>query len=92
MKPSRAAVLGLDRDRVLEIAEHHVDLAGELADLGAHLLVMRRHEMDHALEPRGQLGERARRADRQRLEKFARSFQPGHSYERRPPMPAIAWR
>ena len=69
--------LGLDRNRILEIAEHDVDLRGEFADLGAHLLVVRRHEMDHALQPRRQFAERRRRADGERLEKFPRRFH-GH--------------
>ncbi len=66
--------LGFDRDRVLEIAEHDVDLPSQLAGLGAHLFDVRRHEMDHALEPRRQFPVRTRRADRQRLEDLARGF------------------
>ena len=67
-------LLRFDRNRVLEIAEHDVDLADELGRLRAHLFVVRRHEMDHALEPRGKLEERARRPDRQRIEISARGF------------------
>ena len=55
MKPSRAAILDFDRDRVLEIAEDDVDLAGELAGLRPQLLDVRRDEMDHPLELRRQL-------------------------------------
>ena len=52
-------LLGLDRNGVLQIAQHHVDLAGKLGHLGAQLLDMRRHEMDHALEPHRQLAQAA---------------------------------
>ena len=47
-------------------------LVGEIGDklgrLRAHLFVVRRYEMDHALEPRGKLKQRARGPDRQRIE------------------------
>ena len=39
--------------------------------MAAHLLEMRRHEMDHPLEPDRQLAQRLRRADRERLEEPA---------------------
>jgi hypothetical protein len=55
--------LGVDRDRVFKIAEHHVDLPDEVRHLRAHLLDVRRHEMDHALEPHRQFAQRVRRAD-----------------------------
>ena len=67
-------LLGVGRDRVLEIAEHDVDLPDELRHLGADLLDMRRHEMDHALEPHRQLAQRRRRADRERLIELARKL------------------
>ena len=47
---ARAASLASAGNRVLEIAEHHVDLAHQLGDLGGDLLDVRRHEMDYALE------------------------------------------
>ena len=78
-QPIARGDLGFNGDRVLEIAEHDIDLARELARFRPHLLVVRRHEMDHALEPRRQLEKRTRRADRERLEIFARGF-----HERRP--------
>ena len=65
--------LRFDRDRVLEVAEHDVDLRGQLADLGAQLVDVRRHEMDHALDARGRFAQRPRRADRQRLVELARN-------------------
>ena len=71
MKPLPGGVLGIGRDRVLEISENDVDLVDELRDLGPHLFDVRRHEMDHALEPDRQLAHRSRRTDRQRLEKIA---------------------
>ena len=52
-------LLLVGRDRVLEVAEHDVDLSGDVLDLGADLLVVRRHEMDHALEPHRQARDRA---------------------------------
>ena len=64
--------LVLDGDGVLEVAEDDVDLAGDLDRAGAHLLHMRRHEMDHPLDARGQVAERGGRADRERLEELAR--------------------
>jgi hypothetical protein len=66
--------LGVRRHRVLEIAEHDVDLGDQLAHLGAHLLDMRRHEVDHALKPDRQFAQRRGRADRQRLVEIARKL------------------
>ena len=63
MKPRRAASFCIGRDGVLEVAEHDVDLAGDVLDLRADLLVVRRHEMDHALEPHRQRAIGLRRAD-----------------------------
>ncbi len=42
-------LLLVDRHRVLEVTEHHVDGGGELGHPGADLVVMRRHEVDHPL-------------------------------------------
>ena len=58
--------LGVGGDRVLEIAEHDVDLLGDVGNLGAHLLHVRRHEMDHALDLDRRLAEGRRRANGQR--------------------------
>ena len=71
----------VDRNRILEIAKDDVDLADQFGRLRAHLLVVRRYEMDHALKPRGQLEQRARRPDRQRIEIPTGSF---HQRRRRP--------
>ena len=70
-------LLGVGRNGVFEIAEHDVDLGDQLRHFGAHLLDMRRHEMNHALEPQRQFAQRRRRADRQRFEKIARQFHAG---------------
>ncbi len=59
---------------IFEVAEHHIDLCNKLGNLGAHFLDMRRHEMDHALQPQRQLAQRRRRADGKRLEKITRQF------------------
>ena len=64
-------LLGLDRNGVLQVAQHDVDLARELRHLGAHLLVVRRHEMDHALEPHRQVAQGRGRADGERGEELA---------------------
>src|SRR5580658_5212268 len=56
-------LLGVGRNGVLQIAEHDVDLADEVRNLGAQLLQVRRDEMDHALEPHRQLAQRRRRPD-----------------------------
>ena len=69
-------LLGVGRDGVFEIAEHDVDLRDQFRHLGAHLLDVRRHEMDHALELDRQFPQRRRRADRERLEEIARQFHP----------------
>ena len=69
--------LGVGRDRVLEVAQQHVDLRDQLRDLGAELFVVRRHEMDHPLEPHRQLAIRRRRAGGERLEEAARKL--GHT-------------
>ena len=39
---------------VLEVAQDDVDLTGDVLDLGADLLVVRRHEMNHALQLHGE--------------------------------------
>ena len=67
-------LLGVGRDGVLEIAEHHVDLPDQLRHLGGDLFDMRRHEMDHALEPDRQFAQRRGRADRERLKERARQL------------------
>ena len=67
-------LLGVGGNGVFEIAEHDVDLRDELRHFGAQLLDVRRHEMDHALEPTGKLAQRRGRADRERLEEIARQF------------------
>ena len=72
--PSRAAVFDFDRNRILQIAEHDVDLPSEFARLGPQLFNVRRHEMNHALEPGRQFEQRTRRADGERVEDFARGF------------------
>ncbi len=57
-------LLGVGGDRVLQVAEHHVDFADQLRHLGADLLDVRGHEVDHALEAHGKLARegRARRS------------------------------
>ena len=71
MKPCAGRVLGVGRDRVLEISEHDVDLVDQLGDLEPHLFDVRRHEMNHALEPDRQFAQRSRSTDGQRLEEIA---------------------
>ena len=55
--------LCVGRNSVFEIAEDGVDLGDELSETGADLLVVRRHEVDHALEPHGELPIGLRRTD-----------------------------
>src|SRR5579863_3835820 len=43
--------LAVGGDRVLQIAEHDVDLGHQFRHFGAHFLDMWGHEMNHALEP-----------------------------------------
>ena len=47
--------LGVGGNGVLEVAQHHVDLGDQIAEPSADLLVVRRDEMDHALQPHRQL-------------------------------------
>ena len=65
-EPLARRLLVRRRDRVFEVAEQHIDLRDELRDLRAHLLVLRREEVDHAVRPRGHLALRRGRADRER--------------------------
>ena len=41
--------LGVGRNGILQIAEHHVDLGDQFRHFGADFLDMRRHEVDHPL-------------------------------------------
>ena len=59
-------LLRVDGNGVFQIAEHHVDLPHELRHFGPHLLVVRRNEMDHPLQPDWQLAQRRRRANGKR--------------------------
>ena len=72
-------LLRVDRNRILEIAEDDVDLADKLGRFRAHLFIVRRYEMNHALEPRGKLKQRARGPDRQRIEIPTGGFHRGRS-------------
>ncbi len=74
--------LGVSRDRVLEIAEHHIDLRDKVCEAGADLLVVWRHEMDHALESCRQLAERLRCTYGQRGEMLRGRAYGGHSWAR----------
>ena len=67
-------LLGLDRNGVFEIAQHHVHLTRQLGHLGAQFFEMRRHKMDHALQPHRQLAHGRGRADGERSEELAGQF------------------
>ena len=69
--------LRFDRDRVFQIAENHVDPSRQFVGLGADLFIVRRHEMDHPLEPHRQFAVRGGRANGERLEELARGFHEG---------------
>jgi hypothetical protein len=58
--------LGVGRYGVLQVAQQHVHVADHVGHLGAHLLHLRRKEMDHALEPDRQLAQGRGRADGER--------------------------
>ena len=53
-------LLGVGRDRVFEIAEDDIDLRAISGTLARTFSMMRRHEMDHALEPHRQFAQAAR--------------------------------
>ncbi len=55
--------LGVRGDRVLEVSQDDVHLRDQIRHLGADLLDVGRHEMDHPLQPDGKLTKRLRRAD-----------------------------
>ena len=57
---------------IFEVAEHDVDLAGEIGNLGADFFDVRRYEMDHPLKPDRRLGEGLRRVNGERLEERLR--------------------
>ena len=86
MKPSRAASFDSTGIASSRLPSTTSTCARQFADLGAHLLVVRRHEMDHALQPRRQVAIGRGRADGERLEKFARRFHVGL-----PVAAAIGW-
>ena len=65
-------------DGVLEVAQHDVDLTGDVLDLGADLLVVRRHEMNHALQPHGERAVGFRSADGEWGVEFLRGAAGGH--------------
>src|SRR3954454_4178635 len=66
--------LGIGRNRILEVAKHHVDLRDQLRHLGAYLLDVRRDEVDHAFQLERKVAQRGRRADREWLEEVAREL------------------
>ncbi len=68
------SLLGVGRDRILQVAEHHVDLMHQFRHFGADLLDMRRDKVDHPLEPQRQVTHRRWRADRERLKKVTRQL------------------
>src|SRR4051794_254495 len=72
-------LLGVRRDRIFQIAEHYVDLRDQLRHLGADLGQMRRHEVDHPLEPDGQFAKWLRRSDREGFEERAGELHQGQS-------------
>jgi hypothetical protein len=60
-------LLAVRRDRVLEVAEQDVGLLDHVRDLGDHLLVRGVEEMDHPRRLDGDLHERLRRVDCERV-------------------------
>ena len=74
--PRRLFLIG--GNGVLEVAEHDVDLAGDVLDFRANLFVVRGHEMNHALEPHRQHAIRLGSADGERGIKLLRRAAGGH--------------
>jgi hypothetical protein len=68
--------LGVGGDGVFQIGQDHVDGRGDLGDLGAHLVQVRRHEVDHPLDAGRRLAPGRRRADGQGFEKASRGLHP----------------
>ena len=58
-----------------KLVEEHIDLCEEFGDPLAHPGVLCREEVDHAGRPDGDLRQRHRRADRERLEEVFRTAQ-----------------
>jgi len=67
-------VLGFDGNGVFQVAKHDVYLPHKFRYLGAYLLVVRRHEVNHALETHRQFEQRRRRADGERSKELTRQF------------------
>ena len=69
--------LAVGRHGVFEVAEQHVHRGGDVGHLGAHPLVGRVEEVDHARGPEGDLAQRCGRPERQRGEEvFGTAHQP----------------
>jgi len=67
-------LLGVDGNRVFQVAAQHVDLLCRFGYLCTDLVDMRRKEMDHALRPHWQLTQRLRGSDRKRFIEMDRKF------------------
>ena len=67
-QPAARGLLAVHGHRVLEVAEQDVGLGGDLGGLGDHLLVREVEEVDHPRGREGDLAERLRGADGERLE------------------------
>src|SRR5688572_4115998 len=80
-EPGTRRFLLIRGDGVLEIAEHDVDLSRDVLDLGAYFLVVRRYEVDHALEPYRQRAIRLGGADGERGIELGRRAAAGHRVE-----------
>ena len=75
-------VLFAGGDRVFQVAEHDVDLADGVLELGPDLGVMRRDEVDHPLKLDRHLPIGLRRANREGREEFGRRARGGHGSAR----------
>ena len=67
-------LLGVGGNGVFQIAQDNVDLRDQLRHFGSDFFDVRRHEMDHPLEPQRQVAQRRRRTNSQGLKKIARQF------------------
>ena len=71
-------LLGVERDRVFQVAAEDVNLLGHFGNLGPHLVQVRWKEMNHPLRAHRQFAQRGGSADGQRLVEIGGQFH-GHS-------------
>ncbi len=73
-EPGPRRLLGIGRNGILQVAQHHIDVLDQIGHLGPHFLDMRRHKMDHPLKSHRQFRQRFRCANGKWLVKARGQF------------------